>query len=934
MSIDYKNTVFLPRTSFPMRGNLREKEPELLQYWKTLDLYNRLVQHRQGKTPFILHDGPPYANGHIHLGTALNKILKDVVNRLHWMLGKNVLYIPGWDCHGLPIEWKVEEDYKKQGKRKEDVSPVVFRQSCRTFALDWVHRQREDFKRLGVLGDWDNPYLTLDPEACATIIQELGRFLLDGSLYKGFKPVMWSVVEQTALAEMEIEYQEKTSQAIYVSFPVAKTDHPLLKGASVLIWTTTPWTIPGNRGICYGPSLDYGVIKITQVPQGSCLRPGQKIVMAQALQDAFQGQTGIVGDVQGVLPGSSLFHTLCDHPLKAWGYDFPVPLLPGDHVTVEAGTGLVHTAPGHGEEDFVIGKQYDLEIPDMLTDQGLYRDYVPLFAGLHVFKADTPVMEKLREAGCLAHHSTLVHSYPHSWRSKAPLIFRATPQWFISMDRTQLRQKALKALSETHWIPSKGEKRLHAMVVDRPDWCLSRQRLWGVPLPLFLHRDTGDLLRDARVHERIVKAFEIHGADCWYTQDPRGFLEPDYDPQAYDPVHDILDVWFESGTSHAFVLEKRQGLHSPADLYLEGSDQHRGWFQSSLLESCGTRDQAPFKSVLTHGFVLDAQGRKMSKSLGNTILPQDVIKEMGAEILRLWCVSGDFTEDVRISKETLKHQQDLYRRLRNTLRYLLGALEGFDPCERLSYETLPNLEKWVLHRMYCLQQSFQELGQGYALQKFYSDLHGFCSMDLSAYYFDIRKDTLYCDSPESLKRRGVRTVFESLLHALICWLSPVLCFTAEEAYLASPGRKEDSLSLEEISCLPETWHNPRVAEEFEDIRKIRRLITGALEMKRAQGDIGSSLQAFVTLFDPKQQGPKGVDWCEQAIISGWTVRYEDPPQGTFTLPDFPFLGVDVTEAQGQKCVRCWQVVSDVGVNAHHQEVCGRCAQVVEQLHQG
>lgn len=931
MKIDYKNTVFLPKTDFSMRGDLVEKEPKMAKKWQDMGLYQRLLKEREGKEKFILHDGPPYANGQIHLGTALNKILKDMANRVHLMLGKYVPYVPGWDCHGLPIEWKIEEEYRKAGKNKDDVPVVEFRKECREFAKKWIDIQREEFKRLGVLGDWDNPYFTMSAEAVATVVEELGKFLLEGSLYKGFKPVMWSVVEQTALAEMEVEYQDKTSNSIYVKFPLQKTPIKELENAAVVIWTTTPWTIPANRAICYGPDFDYICIEFTEIPADSLLKAGEKIVIAKDLCEPFMTQLQAKGKIVREFKGVDLEGSACRHPFKAQGYDFVVPLLPGEHVTLEAGTGLVHTAPSHGEDDFKIGKAYNLEIPDLLSDNGIFRDQVPLFAGIHVFKADEPVMEKLKEVSALLYHVKIVHSYPHSWRSKAPLIFRTTPQWFVSMEKTGLRSKAMKAIAATRWIPAHGQNRIEAMIASRPDWCLSRQRVWGVPITLFLHKHTGELLKDAKVHARIVEAFKQHGADIWYEKDPLHFLEPDYDPNDYEAARDILDVWFDSGSSHAFVLEKRPELQAPADLYLEGSDQHRGWFHSSLLESCGTRGVAPYKAVLTHGFVLDAQGRKMSKSLGNTILPQDITQEMGAEILRLWIVNSDFVDDIRIGKETLKHQQDVYRRLRNTLRYLLGALEGFDEAEKVDYSQLPDIEKWVLHKVHELQRSFIHLSHTYEFQKFYSELHSFCSVDLSAYYFDIRKDTLYCDLPTHIKRRAARSTFDILFNYLIRWLSPALCFTAEEAYLSRGGNKKESLSLETLPSVPEEWKNEEIAKKVEGIRDIKRLITGALELKRAEGAIGSSLQAKVTLYDPQSRVSPEVDWAEQAIVSCVNILSQAVPKEAFIVPDLPNLGAIVEEADGEKCERCWQILPDVGSQPHLPDICGRCVDAVEKI---
>lgn len=929
MTIEYKKTVFLPKTNFSMRGDLVEKEPKMVQRWQETNLYERLLKSRQGKETFILHDGPPYANGEIHLGTALNKILKDIVNRTQLMMGKQVPYVPGWDCHGLPIEWKIEEKYRKAGKSKDTVSVLEFRQECREFARQWIDVQIADFKRLGVLGDWKNPYLTMSPEAAAIIVRELGKFLLDGSLYKGVKPVMWSVVEQTALAEMEVEYQDKTSPSIFVKFPFIKTSDPTLAEASAVIWTTTPWTLPANRAICYGEDFQYGLFEITQTPDDSLMKIGDKLLLSIDLLESFKEKTGVEGSITHTFLGETLKGCVTAHPLRRQGYEFDVPLFSGSHVTLEAGTGLVHTAPSHGEDGYRICREFGLGIPDLVSGSGVYYENVPLFAGLHVFKADTPIMDKLKEVGCLLHASKIVHSYPHSWRSKAPLIFRTTPQWFISMEKTELRQKALNAIDQTHWIPARGRNRIHAMVSERPDWCLSRQRVWGVPITVFVSNKTGELLRDAETHERIVKAFQEKGSDVWFEEDPRQFLSARFDPKDYDPVYDILDVWFDSGSTHAFVLENRPELRSPADLYLEGSDQHRGWFQSSLLESCGTRGCAPYKAVLTHGFVLDDQGRKMSKSLGNTILPQDVIKQMGAEILRLWIVNSDYGEDIRIGKETLTRQQDVYRRLRNTLRYLLGALDGYQKEEALSYAEMPDLEKWVLHRVYELNQAFKEAAVSHSYQKFHTHLHTFCSVDLSAYYFDIRKDSLYCDSPTTTIRRATRTVFDILFNHLVCWMAPVLCFTAEEAYLTRWGDEKDSLAFESLPEASDVWHNPSLASRMEHGRDVRKFLTAAIELKRAAGVIGSSLQAKLIVYDPDAQVESTINWAEQAIVSALEIRSEALPEDSYTSPEFKNLGVVVQVAEGQKCERCWQVLPEVGNHATYPDICNRCVQAVE-----
>lgn len=928
MTVNYKDTVFLPKTSFSMRGNLPEKEPEMVAHWESLNLYQR--RHRKGAPKFTLHDGPPYANGHLHLGHALNKILKDVVMKAQYLLGHDVPYVPGWDCHGLPIEWKIEEKYRAEGKSKDEVPINEFRKQCRDFAAQWIDVQREEFKRLGILGDWDKPYVTMDFKAEAQIVRELHKFLINGGLYKGFKPVMWSVVEKTALAEAEVEYQDKTSPSVYVGFPIVKSPLPDLQGARAVIWTTTPWTIPANRAIAYGNDLVYTLVQVeTESEKASALK-GDKFLIAQDLIEAFSAETGLQLTVLNQYKGSELKGIMCHHPFHGQGYDFDVPFVAGHHVTTESGTGLVHTAPSHGPDDFQIGREYGLEVPETLDEGGVFYPHVPLFAGLHVFKADKPVMEALLNVGALVSSSNLVHSYPHSWRSKAPLIFRATPQWFIGMEINNLRETCLNAIQEARWIPEIGEKRITSMIQDRPDWCISRQRAWGVPLALFVEKSTGKPLQNPIILERVAKAIEEKGADVWFDGDPCRFLVPEYKAEDFEAVKDILDVWFDSGSTHAYVLEEREELESPADLYLEGSDQHRGWFQSSLIESCGTRGRAPYKTVLTHGFVLDERGRKMSKSLGNTILPQDVMKKMGAEILRLWVINSDYSEDIRIGQQTLTHQQDIYRRLRNTLRYLLGALDGFSNDEIMDSAEMPELERWVLHRLSQMNDRFLTATQEYNFQKFYAELHTFCAIDLSAYYFDIRKDTLYCDALTNPTRRAARTVFHYVFETLVRLLSPVLSFTAEEAWLARYSDSDTSVHLQTLFEIPDSWKNEALDQRFEEIRKYRRVMTAALEVKRAENKIGSSLQANLVIYDLTGQLPKDVDWAEQSITSGIHILPEELPADAFMVPEIKGLGVVVETATGEKCSRCWKVLEEVGTHDVHQELCLRCADAVEE----
>ena len=947
MTIDYKSTVFLPTTSFPMRGDLPKREPELLARWQKIGLYEKQRAAAKGREKFILHDGPPYANGHLHIGHALNKILKDVINRSQQMLGKDANYVPGWDCHGLPIEWKIEEEYRAKGKDKDAVPIVEFRRECREFAAKWIDIQREEFQRLGVIGDWANPYSTMSYAAEAQIVRELGRFVMNGSMYRGAKPVMWSVVEKTALAEAEIEYHDHKSTTIYVRFPVVKPSRPELADAAIVIWTTTPWTIPGNRALAYGDEIDYVVLEVVATAEGSLARPGERLVVAKALQAAFEQATKITQSrVTAEIAGKSLAGTVCAHPLRGRGYDFDVPAFPGDFVTTEAGTGVVHIAPGHGTEDWELGIKHGIEVPQTVAEDGSYYPHVPLFAGKRVYTpqgkpgdANGAVIAALADAGGLLAKGSLVHSYPHSWRSKAPLIFRNTPQWFISMEKNDLRKKALAAIDATKWIPGSGRNRIYAMIESRPDWCISRQRAWGVPIAVFVNKKTGELLRDPDVIERIAQAFEAEGADAWYASPPSRFLGDKYDPDDYEQVKDIVDVWFDSGATHSFVLERRADLKWPASLYLEGSDQHRGWFHSSLLESCGTRGRAPYDAVLTHGFVLDEQGRKMSKSLGNVTSPQDVVGKLGADILRLWVVSSDYSEDLRIGPEILKQQAEVYRRLRNTLRYILGGLAGFSDAERVLPAEMPELERWVLHRLAELDALLRntvanrEAAEYFRFNTFYTALHNFCAVDLSAFYFDVRKDSLYCDRPDSPRRRAARTVLDHLFSCLTAWLAPVLCFTAEEAWLTRYP-DDDSVHLRLFPEIDRAWRDDALAAKWEKIRDVRRVVTGALEIVRAEKKIGSSLQAGPVVFTDGRYDAAlaGLDLDEVFITSGAERRpFDERPAEHFALPDVPGVAVAFRPAAGEKCQRCWRVLPEVGQNPKHPALCNRCTDAVEHM---
>ncbi|KTW15009.1 isoleucine--tRNA ligase [Sphingomonas sanguinis] len=935
---DYRDTVFLPKTDFPMKAGLAAKEPAILDRWAKMGLYDRLRRERAGRERFILHDGPPYANGDIHMGHALNKVLKDIIVRSQSLMGKDAPYVPGWDCHGLPIEWKVEEAYRAKKLNKDEVPVAQFRAECRAYADTWVGTQKAQFERLGVMGDWANPYLTMTYDAEAVIAGELLKFAESGQLYRGAKPVMWSPVEKTALAEAEVEYEDITSTQIDVGFEIASCpEYPDLVGALAVIWTTTPWTIPVNQALSYGEAIDYLHFECD----------GRRYLVAEPLLPAFTKRTGIA--MKGFLAlakGPVLEGATALHPMHKLGGFFarPRPFLPGEFVTTDAGTGLVHMAPDHGEDDFLLCKANGIDPVFAVQGDGTYRpDWAWLGGQGSVINkkfvaADGPICSDLRGVGALLSASDdFQHSYPHSWRSKAKVIFRATPQWFIPMDRADtslipdlamanvdpisgvtplltvplgngatLRQTALDAIERTRWVPERSRNRIRSMVEGRPDWVISRQRAWGVPIALYVNRQTGEYLADKAVNARILDAFREGGADAWFTADHQALLGADYNLADYEPVNDILDVWFDSGSTHAFVIEARYGEGTRANLYLEGSDQHRGWFQSSLLESCGTRGRAPYDAVLTHGFALDGQGRKMSKSLGNVVDPLKIIGESGADILRIWTASTDYFEDVRIGKEVLATASDSYRKLRNTFRYLLGALDGFTEEERISFDAMPELERYVLARLTALDAELRRAAEAYEFNRYLRALTDFANEDLSAFFFDIRKDSLYCDAATDPKRRSYRTVLDILFHALVRYAAPILCFTAEEVWQSRFPSEDGSVHLLEWPELPQLGEDEALMARWTEIRGLRAQVTEAIEPLRREKTVRSSNEAEVTV----PSLPLEPHALAEAFIVADVSMAET---------------VSVTRTEKHKCGRCWRHLPDVAADG---ELCGRCAEVV------
>ena len=982
---DYKATLNLPQTDFPMRAGLPTREPEWLARWERIGVYDRLRARAAGRKPFTLHDGPPYANGHLHIGHALNKTIKDMIVRSHQMMGHEARYVPGWDCHGLPIEWKIEEQYRAKGLNKDDVNIVDFRQECRKFAEGWNDIQRDEFKRLGITDNWADPYLTMDFHAERVIAEEFMKFLMTGALYQGSKPVMWSPVEKTALAEAEVEYHDRQTDAIWVKFRVSGIDGTEtltdaimaehgetafaaavqqvaadFDKAFVLIWTTTPWTIPQNRAICYSPGVAYGLYEVLDTPAECWARKGEKYVIADDLAQDSLARARLddtmvrrVRDVPPVLLGS----LVCAHPLSGapeggGEWNFTVPMLPGDHVTAEAGTGFVHTAPSHGDDDYQIGVKHGLEMTFNIMDDSSFRADLPFFGGQRIYDdkgkpggANKAVIDKLVELGALLARQRITISDAHSWRSKAPVIRLNRPQWFAAIDKplgdgqdtygTTIRQRALTSIdSLVTWTPQTGRNRLYSMIEARPDWVLSRQRAWGVPLTCFTRRgakpsDADFLLRNPDVNARILAAFEAEGADAWYKDGAKErFLSGIVNPDDFDQVFDILDVWFDSGSTHAFVLRDRaDGTEDGiADVYMEGTDQHRGWFHSSMLQACGTIGRAPYRNVVTHGFTLDEKGNKMSKSIGNTIAPDDVVKQYGADILRLWVAQTDYTADQRIGPEILKGTADSYRRLRNTMRFMLGALAPFSEADRVAPEDMPELERWVLHRLAELDEVVRRGYGAFDFQGVFQQLFNFCTVDLSAYYFDIRKDVLYCDG-DTARRRAARTVMDLLFHRLTTWLAPVLVFTMEDVWLSRYDADDASVHLQDFPETPAAWQDAALAAKWAQIRRARRVVTAALEVERSAKVIGASLEAapVVHVADAGLLAAlQEVAFEGLCITSDIALSAAAAPEGAFTLDDVPGIAVVFRKAEGAKCQRCWKILPEVGRHAH-PATCGRCA---------
>ncbi|WP_419906359.1 isoleucine--tRNA ligase [Hoeflea sp.] len=957
---DYSKTLNLPTTEFPMRAGLPKKEPEIVARWQDMNLYKLLREAAGGRPKFVLHDGPPYANGNIHIGHALNKVLKDVITRSFQMRGYDSNYVPGWDCHGLPIEWKIEEQYRARGKDKDEVPVNEFRRECREFAAHWIDVQTEEFKRLGIEGDFDRPYTTMNFHAEARIAGELMKIAKLGQLYRGSKPVMWSVVERTALAEAEVEYHDYESDTIWAKFPILAGPDALI-GASVVIWTTTPWTIPGNRAISYSSRIAYGLYEVTAAENDFGPQAGEKVIFADSLAQEAADRAKVTMKRLADVSAEDFRAMHCGHPLVALGYEFDVPMIDGDHVTDDAGTGFVHTAPGHGREDFeawmdnareLEARGIDPSIPFTVGDDGFFTDHAPGFGpssadgAARVLDdkgkkgdANKRVIAALIEADRLFARGRLKHTYPHSWRSKKPIIFRNTPQWFVYMDKpfedgSTLRSRALAAIDETRFVPAAGQKRLYSMIETRPDWVLSRQRAWGVPISVFVDAE-GEILLDDAVNARIIEAFEKEGADAWFAEGAKErFLDGRSDLDRWSQVTDILDVWFDSGSTHTFTLEDRDDLKWPADVYLEGSDQHRGWFHSSLLESCATRARAPYDTVITHGFTMDEKGEKMSKSKGNTVTPQDVMAQSGADILRLWAMTTDYWEDQRLGKANIQTNIDAYRKLRNTIRWMLGTLTH-DEGETVEHAAMPELERLMLHRLVELDALVREGYDAFDFKRITRALIDFSNVELSAFYFDIRKDALYCDAPSSVRRKAALQVVRTIFDCLSCWLAPMLPFTMEEAWLQRYPQAK-SVHLEQFPEIPQSWRNEALSTNWKKIRTVRRVVTGALEIERREKRIGSSLEAAPVVHITDEDllvALDGQDFAEICITSGISLSGTQGPADAFRLEDVEGVSVVPALAEGTKCARSWRITDDIGTDPEFPDVSARDAEALRELKQ-
>ncbi len=963
-TVDYKSTLNLPKTDFPMRAGLPKREPEWLAQWEEIGVYDRL-REKEGRTPFTLHDGPPYANGHLHIGHALNKTIKDMIVRSHQMMGFDARYIPGWDCHGLPIEWKIEEQYRQKGKNKDDVPINDFRAECRKFAAGWVDIQREEFKRLGVTGNWADPYLTMDFHAERVIAEEFMKFLMNGTLYQGSKPVMWSPVEKTALAEAEVEYHDKESFTIWVKFKVVGTGDATLDGAQVVIWTTTPWTMPSNKAVVYGEDIAYGLYEVIGRPEESWVNIGDRYILSDGMAMDVFGRARLdetmvrrLCDVtQDDLAKIKLQHPLAGSEGSNGEWDDLRDFRAADFVTDTEGTGFVHCAPSHGLEEYELYRDLGM-LEQVITynviEDGSFRADLPFFGGKAILKpngkegdANTAVINKLVEVGGLLARGKIKHSYPHSWRSKAPVIYRNTAQWFAAIDKPvgdgldtfgkTIRERALTEIDNVNWVPKKGRNRLHSMMEARPDWVLSRQRAWGVPLTCFtkkgaLPTDADFLLRNPDVNKRIVDAFEVDGADVWYEDGAKErFLGGIVNPDDYNQVFDILDVWFDSGSTHAFVLRDRPDgtKDGIADVYMEGTDQHRGWFHSSLLQSVGTTGHAPYRNVVTHGFTLDAKGMKMSKSIGNTIVPEKIVQQYGADILRLWVAQTDYTADQRIGDEILKGVADSYRRLRNTMRYMLGSLKDFDKSKAVAVEDMPELERLILHKLAVLDGVVREGYTKFDFQGVFRAVFEFATLDLSSFYFDIRKDALYCDG-DTTRKLAALTVLDHLYNRLTTWLAPILVFTMEEVWLERHAGENASVHLQDFPDTPAAWRDDVLAARAEKVRAVRRVVTGALEEQRTAKVIGSSLEAAPTVYLAPEYAEVITNpetFADLCITSQITLTTGDAPEGAWTSDDVAGVAVVFAKAEGEKCARCWKVLPDVGTHAH-PAVCKRCDDAV------